>query len=122
MSKVTKPGRVARRGEEGPVGSRAPGAPPAFVPAPRPGSQPLAFQWPPDALSSSGGRFGGGVGWGQGTINLPAVCAAGEAVWLWVGWGMAQDSLPLFWKPGLGSDKGRRGESMFHPSVFPAPA
>lgn len=29
------------------MGSRAPAAPPAFVPAPPPGSQPLAFQWPP---------------------------------------------------------------------------
>lgn len=63
------------------------------------GSQTLAFQWLLDALSSDHCRLGGGMRWGQGTINLPAcVC-----VWGCVGeMGVVQDSCAVFLEARLG--------------------
>lgn len=79
-----------------------------------PGSQTLAFQWLLDALSSDHCWLGGGMRWGQGTINLPAcVCVYGGGVW--VRWGWCKIHVLFFWKPGLGSDKGRRGERIVPP-------
>lgn len=82
-------------------------APPLFVPAQRPSSQTLAFQWPRDALSCDCGRLGGGVRWGQGTINLPAcVCRRG--------WGeVVQDSSAAFLEARLGiRQRQKRGKSL----------
>lgn len=112
MSKVTQPGRVESRGEEGqsaPVGSRAPRLP-AFVPAQWPAWLPdISIPMALDALSSDHCRLGGGMGWGQGTINLPAcVC-----VWGCVGdMGMVQDSCAVFLEARLGlRQRQKRGKN-----------
>lgn len=99
-----------------PVGSRAPLASLAFVPAQRPGSQTLAFQWPWEALSSSYCRLGDGVGWRQGTINLPA------CVWGWGRVGWLQDSCAVFLeaRAHTKAERPERGKT-FNWSIFPAP-
>ena len=99
-----------------PVGSRAPLASLAFVPAQWPGSQTLAFQWPWEALSSSYCRLGDGVGWRQGTINLPA------CVWGWGGVGWLQDSCAVFLeaRAQTKAEWQEWGEDSFNQSIFPA--
>lgn len=65
----------------------------------------ISIPMAPDALSSDQGRLGGGVGWGQGTINLPACVSR---------WGVvAQDSCAVFLEVELGlRQRQKRGKSL----------
>lgn len=76
-----------------------------------PGSQTLAFQWLLDALSSDHCWLGGGMRWGQGTINLPAcVCVC---MGVCVGeMGVVQDSCAVFLEARLGlRQRQKRGKN-----------
>lgn len=79
--------------------------------------------WIPDiSIPMAPGRFvlrlrpaGGGVGWGQGTINLPACVPAR------LDWRETQDSCAVFLEASLGlRQKQKTGEEPFDPRVFPA--
>lgn len=90
---------------------------PAFVPAQWPGSQTLVFQQLWVALSYNQGRLEveGRVGWGQGTINLPACMYVLKG--LGRGWVESKIHV-LFWELGLGSDKSWRGGRFTLPKGF----
>lgn len=83
------------------VGSRAPLAPPAFVPALQPGSQTLAFQWPWEALSSERPAWGWG-GMGAGRNKSTCLCVR-------TGWdGACKIHVLFFWKTQLRQRQERR--------------
>lgn len=96
------------------MGSRAPRLP-AFVPAQRPA-------WLPDiSIPMAPRRFvlRPLLAWGwdeMGAGHHKSTCLC-VCVWggVWVRWGWCKIHVLFFWKPGLGSDKGRRGERIVPP-------
>lgn len=60
------------------------------------------------------------MGWGKGTINLPACVSAWRAL-LWVGWGEGVGERFMCCFSGSqawAQTKAEEGEQSFHPSVF----